>query len=52
MGIPDLSAIPEGHVDRAGNPYTTEGLPWNYTKGIDPATKHRSNFKVGEGVRR
>jgi len=52
MGIPDLNAIPEGHVDRAGKPYTTEGLPWNYTKGIDPATKHRSNHKVGEGVRR
>jgi len=52
MGIPDLSAIPEGHVDRAGNPYTTEGLPWNYTRGTDPVTKRRSNHKVGVGVRR
>jgi len=52
MAVPDLDAIPEGHVDRAGNPYTTECLPWNYTKGLDPVTRHRSNFKVGEGVRR
>jgi len=52
MGIPDLDAIPEGHVDRAGNPYTTEGLPWNYTKGLDPVTRRRSNHRIGEGVRR
>jgi len=45
LGRPDLSAIPEGHVDRQGNPYTTEGLPYIFTDGRDPVTGYRINHK-------
>lgn len=51
MGIPQHEHIPEGHVDRAGKPYTTEPLPWKYTLGKDEKGR-RSNFHVGPGVRR
>ena len=51
MGIPQLEHIPEGHVDRAGKPYTTDPLPWKFTEGRDERGR-RSNFKVGLGVRR
>jgi len=51
MGIPQLEYIPEGHVDRAGKPYTTDPLPWKFTEGRDERGR-RSNFRVGLGVRR
>jgi len=56
MGIPQLQHIPEGHVDRNGNPYTTECLPWEKTNGRDQApdreTKYIQNYKIRGGVDR
>jgi len=49
---PQYQEIPEGHVDRAGNPYTTECLSWKFSEGKDPVTGRRTNHKHGPGVRR
>jgi len=49
---PQYQEIPEGHVDRSGNPYTTECLSWKFSEGKCPTTGHRINHKHGPGVRR
>lgn len=52
MGRPQLQFIPDGHVNRAGEPYTVDPLPWHKTGGRDPETGRKVNARVGGGLKR